>query len=125
MNHGAIPVRRLSFPSMALGALLLGLAGCHSAFISATLSNHTSQPVRLLELDYPSASFGTNELAPGATFKYRFKVLGSGATRLSWTDAHEQEHTSAGPSLHEGQEGTLAVTIEQGGTAVWNPTLRH
>ena len=98
--------------------------GCHSAFVNATITNHSGHPIRILELDYPSASFGTSDLADGATFKYRFKILGSGPASLQWTDIGEKEHTSPGPELEEGQEGSLAVSIEPE-TATWSKSLHH
>lgn len=109
--------------ALAISATLLGAAGCHSAFVSATVVNHSGAPVRLIEVDYPSASFGTEALADGATFKYRFKVLGSSATKISWTDAHGADHTSTGPALHEGQEGALTVSIEPT-AATWTSRLQ-
>ena len=107
---------------LAVGAAL-ALSGCQSAFIDATVSNRTAQPIELLEVDYPSASFGTDNLAPGADFHYRFKVLGSGATTLLWTDAAHKEHKSAGPALHENQEGRLTIVLTPTGP-VWSDTLK-
>ena len=66
-----------SIRTLALLTCLIAFAGCHSPYVAATVSNRTSQPIDLLEVDYPSASFGTQSLAPGADFHYRFKVLGS------------------------------------------------
>jgi hypothetical protein len=102
---------------------LLLLAGCHSAYIDATISNRTAQPLSLVELDYPSASFGTQTLAPAQDFHYRFKVLGSGNLKLIYTDAAHTEHTIPGPSLSEGDEGLLQVTVNPGGPQ-WQTTLR-
>ncbi len=107
----------------ALCAALLCAGGCHSAFVAATVVNHSGGRVQLIELDYPSASFGTDALPAGATFKYRFKILGSGTSKISWTDAHGTDHTSTGPALQEGQEGTLTVSIEPT-TATWAEQLR-
>lgn len=112
----------------ALGTLLLacsaGLAGCHSAFIQATVVNATSDPVRLFELDYPGASFGSGELGQGARFGYKFKVLGTGPSKILWTDASGKDHTGKGPDLHDGQEGTLVVTLEAD-SARWDAHLRQ
>ncbi len=107
---------------LASGALIVG-TGCHSAYVEAVVSNHTAQPVTLVELDYPSASFGTQTLAPGADFKYRFKILGSGETKLLWTDAAHHDHTVTGPALKEGQEGPLVVTIQPSGVT-WAPGFK-
>lgn len=107
-----------------LGACAASLAGCHSAFIQATVVNGTNAPVRLFELDYPGASFGSGELGQGARFPYKFKVLGTGPSKIVWTDASGKEHTGKGPDLHDGEEGTLTVTL-QGDSARWEPHLRQ
>ena len=75
---------------VVVGAVL-GLAGCHSAFIEATVSNRSAKAISLVEVDYPSASFGTQTLEPGQDFHYRFKVLGSGDVVLVFTDAGNTE----------------------------------
>src|SRR5215468_2333725 len=89
----------------------LVLTGCRSAFVTAVVENRTSQPVQLLEISYPSASFGTQSIAPGADFRYRFKVLGEGKMSLTFTDAQHQEHKFEGPLLKEGAEGPITITI--------------
>jgi hypothetical protein len=107
----------MRFPArFALAACLPLAVGCHSAYVEATVINHTDKPIPLIEVDYPSASFGTENLAPGAAFHYRFKVLGSGATRLLYTDADHHDHTSGGPALKEGDEGRLQISIERAAT---------
>ncbi len=99
----------------APAAVLLTLAGCHSAFVEATISNRTAVTIPLVELDYPSASFGTENLGPGKDFHYRFKVLGTGPTKLVYTDSSHQEKHSDGPVLQEGNEGPLLITFAQDG----------
>ena len=120
-SRGSALRRVLSFTAAA-GLFTAG--GCHSAFISATIENHSGQRLRLVEVDYPSASFGTSDVADGASYKYRFKVLGSGLATLQWTDLKEREHTSQGPALEEGQQGDLVIDI-QGEKAVWIAHLNH
>jgi hypothetical protein len=95
--------------------LLLPLAGCHSAYIEADLVNATASKIPVIELDYPDASFGASAFEPGATMHYRFKVQGSGPTKLLWTDAAGHDHTNKGPELREGQQGTLRVTLADSG----------
>lgn len=104
---------------------LLGLvlvAGCKSPYVNATVNNETGAGVTLIEVDYPSASFGRESLAGGAAYSYRFKVLGSGGTKVSWTDAQRKQHTSTGPDLHEGQQGQLGITLTATG-AQWDARL--
>ncbi|MEO6911853.1 MAG: hypothetical protein ABI158_13115 [Edaphobacter sp.] len=102
---------------------LLALAGCHSDYVQATISNHTSQPILLLEVDYPSASFGTQMLAPGADFNYRFKVLGDGQVNLTYTDQSHHDHKSQGPYLNEKADGPLQITIAPDGVH-WQTSAR-
>ena len=108
-----------SIPAVAL-ATLIAITGCHSPYVTATVSNRTRRPIELLEVDYPSASFGTENLAPGADFHYRFKVLGSGNMKLLYTDSTHQDHKSDGPILKEGAEGPLAIVITDTGVT-WQP----
>jgi hypothetical protein len=103
-------------------ALLLATVGCKSAYVAATVSNRTGGPVTLIEVDYPSASFGRESLANNATFPYRFKILGSGPTRITWTDAAHHEHTSTGPDLHEGQQGRMLIVLTPS-NATWSASL--
>lgn len=106
---------------LALAVVVLA-GGCKSPYVSATVKNDTGATVTLIEVDYPSASFGRESLAAGAAYPYRFKILGSGATKVSWTDAERKQHTSAGPDLHEGQHGPLTITLTATG-AQWSEQL--
>jgi hypothetical protein len=103
-----------------VGIVLVG--GCKSPYVSVTVKNETGAAVTLVEVDYPSASFGRESLAAGAVYPYRFKIQGSGATKVSWTDAARKQHTGTGPDLHEGQQGQLAITLTPTG-AQWSEQL--
>jgi hypothetical protein len=109
-----------SIPALALLATVIATAGCHSPYVVATVSNRTSKSIELVEVDYPSASFGTQNLAPGGDFHYRFKVLGSGNVKLLYTDSAHQDHKSDGPFLKEGAEGPLGIVIAESGVT-WQP----
>ncbi len=102
---------------LSVGMVVLG--GCRSSFVEADVRNATATPVSLVEVDYPSASFGKESLGAGATYHYRFKIQGDGATKILWTDMAQKEHTVSGPVLKEGQQGPLTVTIT-GDSAVWD-----
>ena len=101
---------------------LFALAGCKSPYIAASVINNTGSDISIVEVDYPSASFGTDAIASGATFPYRFKIIGSGPTKVSWTDAAHHDHTSTGPDLHERQHGQLTITLTSAG-ASWSTNL--
>lgn len=111
--------------SLCLFASLLSLTACKSAYVNAAVRNQTGGVVTLIEVDYPSASFGTELLAPGREYDYRFKILGGGGTKVLWTDAAHQQHAVPGPVLEEGQQGTLTVTLNAQGGADWSVGLRR
>jgi len=99
------------------------MAGCHSPYITVTITNQSKGPLSLIEVDYPSASFGLDSLASGAQYHYRFKVIGSGPVKIQFTDAAGKIHSASGPALKENQEGSLAITIEENAQVSWGPRL--
>ena len=111
--------------AVVVAAATLALAGCHSRYITATVTNSTGGTLSPVEVDYPSASFGTDTLAAGTGYNYRFKIIGSGPTAVLWTDAAHHDHKAAGPLLHEGDEGSLAVTIGPAQEPAWDLRLIH
>ena len=110
---------------LALGVLPLSLlvSGCHSAFVETTIANQADSPARLVEVDYPSASFGVSSIAAHATFRYRFKIQGSGPLKIEFTGADGKLHDSDGPVLNQGQEGRLDIVIGPDGVVRWQPSL--
>ena len=83
----------------AVAVSVVALSGCHSHYVSMDVRNETGKAVTLVEVDYPSASFGKESLAEGADFHYRFKVQGDGPLKAMWTDAGNHDHSVAGPQL--------------------------
>jgi hypothetical protein len=102
---------------------VLMLSACHSYHIDTTIENRTGSPVQLLEFDYPSASFGVDSLANGATFHYRFQVRGSGPLKLSYTAADGKQVQITGPALAERQQGQLEIVLLPGGKGEFRPQL--
>ncbi len=105
------------------GASVLMLSACHSYHIDVTIENRTGAPVQLLEVDYPSASFGVDSLAAGVSFHYRFQVRGSGPLKLFYTPANEKQVQLTGPALTERQEGQLEIVLSPGGKAEFHSQL--
>ena len=103
--------------------LASGLAACHSYHIDTTIENRTGGAIQLLEVDYPSASFGTDRLPEGEAFHYRFQVRGSGPLTITYTDSGGHHIHYTGPSLVEGQQGQLEITLLPGGKAELYPKL--
>jgi len=115
-----IPCRKLWWIPAA--GLFLA-AGCQSAWVQASITNHTDTPVNLVEVNYPGGSFGIQTIAPGATFRYRFHLLGTDKVDIDFNDAAHHDHKSKGPELALGQEGSLVIGIEPGDKVTWTPAL--
>lgn len=109
--------------SLACSPLLL--TGCHSAHVDVAVENRTGTPIRLLEVDYPSASFGSDSLAADATYHYRIQVQGSGPIKVQYTASDGRQPQIQGPALAEKQEGTLEIVLLPGGKAEFVPDLSH
>ena len=103
-------------------ALLVTLAGCKSRFIEVTIVNQ-GPTLHVMEFDYPSASFGANQLAMGAKYHYRFKVQGPGSLSLQYEDSSGHTRTAEGPKVNLGDQGSLMVNVELNGAVTWAPNL--
>jgi len=104
-------------------AILLLTSGCKSFWIDATVENQTGQPIRQLEVGYPSASFGSNGLAPGATMHYRFQIRGTGAIRVEYTTAEGKTIHAQGLTLAEHQQGSLSIRLLPQGKVEFLPSI--
>ena len=109
---------------MFLTALaVLCVAACRSAFVETTIENNSSAPLHVIEVDYPSASFGMQILDAHAIYHYHFKIQGSGPVTISWSDSAGKTHTASGPLLTQGQQGSLGITIGPTGGVSWSQNL--
>ena len=100
------------------------LLACHSYHIDATIENHSGAPVTLLEVDYPSASFGADSLAANSVFHYSFQARGSGQISVQYTAANGQAVQVKGPMLYEKQQGRLEITLLPDGKIEFHPSLQ-
>ena len=114
-------LRTLALPALAASCLCLG--GCRSAFVQTAIVNHSGDKAQLIEVDYPSASFGTQQIADNATYHYKFKIQGSGPVKITFTGAENKIYTVTGPNLDQGQRGTLIITLDPSGKVSWTPEL--
>ena len=106
-----------------LSAVVLTAAACHSYHIDATIENRTGADIQLLEVDYPSASFGVDRIASGAVYHYRFQVNGSGPLKITYTGADQKQVQIDGPTLVERQQGQLKIVLLPAGKAQFLPQL--
>jgi hypothetical protein len=114
--------RRLFF-AIPLVPILFAVSACHSYHIDATIENRTGAPIQLLEVDYPSASFGVDRLENDADFHYQFQVRGSGPLKIDYTSLDSHPVQIAGPTLVERQQGRLEILLLPGGKAEFHPQL--
>jgi hypothetical protein len=104
--------------------VLASAAGCHSYHVETTVENRTGAAIQLLEVDYPSASFGANTLAAGAVFHYRIQLRGSGPLKVQYTASDSRQIVQIdGPMLAEPQQGQLQIILLPAGKAEFHPQL--
>jgi hypothetical protein len=101
----------------------LAVAGCHSYHVDTTVENRTGKPVKLLEVDYPSASFGTGALDSGAVYAYQMQFRNSGPLKVSYTADDGRLISIDGPKVAEKQEGRLGIVLLPDGKAEFHPEL--
>jgi hypothetical protein len=119
------PTPRTKFLFAAMLSLVLAAGvGCRSYHVAITVVNRTGAPVQLLEVDYPSASFGADTLAIGASLQYQIQVRGSGPVKVQYTAGNTQKQIS-GPSLSERDEGRLDIVLLPEGKADFTPQFSH
>ncbi|MDR5727786.1 MAG: hypothetical protein RB191_10195 [Terriglobia bacterium] len=100
------------------------MCGCHSYHVDARVENRTGEAITLLEVDYPSASFGLDKLDAGADYHYRFQIRGSGPMKVQYTERKSlQVRQIKGPDLKEGQQGRLDIVLLPEGKVEFRPEL--
>jgi len=99
------------------------LCACKSYHIDVTVTNNTGSAISLLEVDYPSASFGADTLAAGANFHYLIQTRGSSPLKVQYTAANGRQVQIAGPTLYEKQEGKIEVVLLPDGKAEFHPSM--
>lgn len=117
---------RVFIPAFVL-ALDLAVSGCHSHHIDSMIDNRTGAVIHQVEIDYPSASFGIDTLAPGHVYDYKFQVQGKGPLKVQYTDSTGKQFQLRGSTLAEGDEGKYLIILLPDGKAQWLPSLepRH
>jgi hypothetical protein len=97
---------------------VIALSGCHSHVVKVNLKNTSTDVVKTIIVDYPTATFGKDKLAPGETFSYAIKPLETGMLKIQFTDALGTIHSYIGTPLHKNDDGVLDVNLSQGGAVV-------
>src|ERR1700739_409052 len=89
------------------------LTGCRAHMVKIKLVNTSASPISTIIVDYPSATFGKDRLAPGETFSSKVKFIGTGNLKVQFTDAKGGNHTYSGPTLYRDAEGTIEIRLDQ------------
>jgi hypothetical protein len=106
--------------------LLLPVAaatGCRAHLVRVSVVNKTGAAANLVEVDYPSASFGIDILPAGAVYRCRLQLLDSGPLSVQFTGADRHQHKIAGPTVEQPEEGSLEIDLLPGGKAEFHPRL--
>ena len=103
--------------------MLVGAISCHSYHVETTVENRSGAPIQLLEVAYPSATFGAGSLAPDAVLHYQIQMRGAGPLKVQYTAPDGHQVQIEGPSLAEKQEGQLQIVLLPGGKAEFHPQL--
>jgi hypothetical protein len=114
-------IRRTLWPLFLLPLLIA--ASCRSYIVQVTVENHTGGAVNLLEVDYPSASFGVDTLPAGAVYRYRLQLQDSGPITVQYTAGEKQQRKSTGPTVHEKQQGQIEIVLDPNGKTEFHPAL--
>jgi hypothetical protein len=101
--------------------LILIATGCRSHVINVRLVNDSAQPISVIIIDYPGATFGVNTLAPGKSFQYKFKPSENGAVKIQFTNAQGVTHKVTGPMVEKNQEGRMEILFTQDSASVGSP----
>ena len=91
--------------------------GCKSHPFAVTVVNQSGAAIRLLEVDYPSASFGADSVNAGQTVRSGIHLTGTGAVKVQYMAPDKHQVTIDGPQLRDGQEGSLRIVLLPGDKA--------
>jgi hypothetical protein len=106
-----------SLLAVASGAFFIFCIGCRSHQIMVTVENRTGEQIQLVEVDYPSASFGEDTMTAGQVIHYSIQVRDSGPVKVQYMTPDHYQPQMTGPTLHEKQEGALGIVLLPGGKA--------
>ena len=100
-------------------AWALSLAGCRARMVRFQLVNTSAEPLSTIIVDYPTATFGKDKLAPGEAFSSSVKLTDTGAIKVQFVDANGAGHNYVGPVLHKDDLGSVEIRLNQTGAAAY------
>ncbi len=108
----------MKIPRIFVAFIILTLTSCRAHMVTVTLVNTSAAPISTIVVDYPSATFGKDRLAPAESFSSPVKITDGGAIKVQFTDARGTSHRYTGPVLHPGEEGSIEIRLDQATAAI-------
>jgi hypothetical protein len=92
---------------------VIAMAGCRARVVKIILTNTSTGPIKTIIVDYPTATFGKDTLAPGETYFSLVKPVDKGPITVRFTDAQGGSHTYKSASLQPGDDGWVNIKLTQ------------
>lgn len=92
---------------------VIALSGCRAHVVKISLTNASTEPIKTIIVDYPSATFGKDTLAPRETYFSLVKPVDKGPITVRFTDAQGVSHTYKSASLQPGDDGWVSIKLTQ------------
>jgi hypothetical protein len=96
-----------------LALLILTLTSCRAHMVTIRLVNSSAEPISTIIVDYPSATFGKDKLAPREAFSSPVKITGTGPLKVQFTNAKGSINHYLLPVLHPNEEGSIEIDLNQ------------
>ena len=98
--------------SVAL-VFVIAMAGCRAHVVKISLTNISTEPIKTIIVDYPSATFGKDTLTPRETYFSLVKPVDKGPIKVRFTDAQGMSHVYQSTSLEPGDDGSVNIKLTQ------------
>jgi hypothetical protein len=92
---------------------VMALSGCRARVVKIILTNTSAEPIKTIIVDYPTATFGKDTLAPHETYFSLIKPVDKGPIKVRFTDAQGVNHTYESISLEQGDDGSVNIKMTQ------------
>jgi hypothetical protein len=92
---------------------VIAMAGCRARVVKIILTNTSAEPIKTIIVDYPTATFGKDTLAPHETYFSLVKPVDKGRIKVHFTDAQGTTHTYESISLEPGDDGWVNIKLTQ------------
>src|SRR5437868_10840342 len=103
--------RMKSLPFAVTFLFVIAMSGCRAHVVKISVTNSSSEPIKTIIVDYPSATFGKDTLAPRETYFSLVKPLDKGPINVRFTDAQGTTHTYKSISLEQGDDGSVDIKL--------------